>query len=105
VLIIERIHGVSEVPAMMGVLYIKEQPHLKKEKVCCWSIPFPPSLKWGECDVHRVDRVGRIYTRGKKLQAFFLPLPNERAVEEEAKPCHIMCWALGWVFHTEELRG
>jgi hypothetical protein len=33
VLIIERIHGVSEVPAMMGVLYIKEQPHLKKEKV------------------------------------------------------------------------
>jgi hypothetical protein len=55
--------------------------------------------------VHRVDRVGRIYTRGKKLQAFFLPLPNERAVEEEAKPCHIMCWALGWVFHTEELRG
>jgi hypothetical protein len=33
VLIVERMqHGVSEVPAMMGVLYIKEQPHLKKEK-------------------------------------------------------------------------
>lgn len=51
--------------------------HTWRRKRCCWSIPFPPSLKWGECDVHRVDRVGRIYTRWKKLQAFFLPFPNE----------------------------